>query len=397
MAGTLFFVHGTGVRKSGYEATLEDIRKGCANEPRLKDVVIADNCPWGEELGVDAQLVSLTLPPEERTRALVRSLTPAELELALWSILLDDPLFELRIAAQQQAAQGPSIARQSPDVVAAAALARVAANPPGVTGLAGDSLSAGAKAVAAAPELAAAAAAAGNADDPEFVELVARAVVAFALAPASSGATRPAAALDASLRDAAVVAVATAVAPTTRGFRAWVRGKITDTVKGIATQSLRERRGGLTGDSLPKIGDIFFHLRRGSIFLDYLTEKMQPWPQPIVAFGHSLGGVMLVDLLSRPVHPPITKLVTVGSQAPLFYAMDALENLRPGSTTPAAFVPWLNIYDRADFLSYLAGEVFGLNAQIQDEEVRSGVPFPDAHGAYFQHSRTYELLANFWP
>ena len=68
MAGTLFFVHGTGVRKSGYEATLEDIRRGCANEPRLKNVVIADNCPWGEELGVDAQLVNLTLPPEERIR-----------------------------------------------------------------------------------------------------------------------------------------------------------------------------------------------------------------------------------------------------------------------------------------------------------------------------------------
>jgi hypothetical protein len=25
------------------------------------------------------------------------------------------------------------------------------------------------------------------------------------------------------------------------------------------------------------------------------------------------------------------------------------------------------------------------------------VPFPDAHSAYWQQARTYELIANFWP
>ena len=397
MPGTLFFVHGTGVRKPGYEGTLEDIRKGCAREPRLANVVIADNCPWGEALGVNGQLAELTLPPEDRTRAFGPTLTAAELELARWSVLLNDPLFEIRIASQQPAEQGLSIGRQPPDVLAAAALARIAANPPGAAGVASGRLSVGARAVAAAPELSAAALAAGNADDPELATIVARAVMAFALKPVPGEVARPPAALDGAVRDAGVDALASAFAPTTRGLRSWVKDKVSDTIKGIATDRLIDRRAGLTGGTLPTIGDIFFHLRRGASFIDYVAEKMQPWPQPIVAVGHSLGGVILVDLLSRASHPPVAKLVTAGSQAPLFFAMDSLETLRPANTPPAPFVPWLNIYDRADFLSYLAGEVFGANSEIKDEEVRSGVPFPDSHGAYWEQARTYQLIANFWP
>ena len=64
---------------------------------------------------------------------------------------------------------------------------------------------------------------------------------------------------------------------------------------------------------------------------------------------------------------------------------------------PRPFVPWLNIYDRSDFLSYLAADVFSGQNGIVDEEVRSGVPFPDAHSAYWSRPRTYELLAAFWP
>ncbi|MEO6397474.1 MAG: hypothetical protein ABIP13_03290 [Tepidiformaceae bacterium] len=397
MPGTLFFVHGTGVRKSDYEATLDDIREGCAREPRFANVVIADNCPWGEDLGTNGKLVELTLPPQDRTRALAPALTADQLELALWSILLEDPLFELRIASQQPPEPGLSIGRQPPDVAAEAVLARIMASPPAAAGVPGARISAGAKSLGAAPELSAAALAAGTADDPELVQIVARSVVAFALKPVPGEVSRPAAALDGALRDAAVDAVRTAFAPTTRGLRSWVKDKVTDTIKGIATDRLVDRRAGLTGGALPTIGDIFFHLRRGSIFIDYVAEKLAAWPEPIVAVGHSLGGVILVDLLSRGTHPPVAKLVTAGSQAPLFFSMDSLETLRPGNTPSPPFVPWLNIYDRSDFLSYLAGEVFGENAAIKDEEVRSGVPFPDSHSAYWKQARTYQLISNFWP
>ena len=66
---------------------------------------------------------------------------------------------------------------------------------------------------------------------------------------------------------------------------------------------------------------------------------------------------MLVDLLSSGSAPAVDGLVTVGSQAPLFYAIDALEHLRPGAG-PEPFTPWLNIYNEADLLSFCAERVF---------------------------------------
>lgn len=396
MTGTFFFVHGTGVRQADYENTLDKIRRGCANQPGLQDVQIADNCSWGEALGTSDKLVQQVLPPEERTRALAPALTPEELDRALWSLLLDDPLFELRIAAQQPPTAAVAIGQQAADAAIAAAVQRVIAAPPAVNGLDSARISSGAKTVAAAPELPSAALAAGDAADPELVETVARAIIAAALKPQPGEVGRPGAALDATLRDAAVKAIADALAPQTRGLRSWLKDKVTDTIKGIATSRLQDRRASVTGDTLTTVGDIFFHLRRGSIFLDFVIEKMQPWPQPLVAVGHSLGGVMLVDLLSRAQHPPVEKLVTVGSQAPLFYAVDSLENLRTANAEPKPFVPWLNIYDRADFLSYLAADVFP-DPNIRDEAVSSGVPFPDAHSAYWENPRTYELIAGFWP
>ena len=95
--------------------------------------------------------------------------------------------------------------------------------------------------------------------------------------------------------------------------------------------------------------------------------------------------------------PDVAKLVTVGSQAPLFYAVDSLESLRPSAPAVKPFVPWLNIYDRRDFLSYLAADIFGPNSKIKDVSVDSGVPFPDAHSAYWEQDDVYRLIAEFWP
>ena len=90
---------------------------------------------------------------------------------------------------------------------------------------------------------------------------------------------------------------------------------------------------------------------------------------------------MLVDLLSQP-HPPCADvLVTVGSQAPLFYAIDALANLRPGGAI-APFSPRVNIYNPHDMLSFCAQSIFEGAADIVDHPVDPGVPFPEAHGAY---------------
>src|SRR4051794_10851620 len=99
MHGSLFFVHGTGVRQSGHDATLAAIRDGVQrNGMGGIDVV---GCPWGETLGVKLDHVAETLPPAAQTRDITSAPpTAAEIATATWALLIDDPLFELRLAAQ---------------------------------------------------------------------------------------------------------------------------------------------------------------------------------------------------------------------------------------------------------------------------------------------------------
>lgn len=66
MPGTLFFVHGTGVRQGGYDRTIELVQAGLtAND--LADLRIV-GCEWGVRIGDQFDdewraLVAKTLPP----------------------------------------------------------------------------------------------------------------------------------------------------------------------------------------------------------------------------------------------------------------------------------------------------------------------------------------------
>src|SRR5437016_6831864 len=95
MAVTLLFVHGTGVRQKGYERSLDAIRVGCAANG-MGDVRLG-KCPWGEKLGVPTDLIDETLPPAARA-AFAGPPTLEDQAAAEWQLLLEDPLFELRVA-----------------------------------------------------------------------------------------------------------------------------------------------------------------------------------------------------------------------------------------------------------------------------------------------------------
>ena len=69
----------------------------------------------------------------------------------------------------------------------------------------------------------------------------------------------------------------------------------------------------------------------------------------------SLGGIALVDLLATWPGAPVEACVTVGSQAPLLYTFDAIPSMPYDEADPPHLaMPWLNIYDSRDFLSFLA-------------------------------------------
>ncbi|HSC21217.1 MAG TPA: hypothetical protein VLC07_05775 [Solirubrobacterales bacterium] len=410
MRGTLFFVHGTGVRKEGWVTTWNRVRD-YARANGVEGVDFVD-CDWGLRFGVPLDLVPATLPPELQTKDAAAAPAPDEREIAAaaWALLLDDPLFELRLAGEGSVAgaggaAGVVVGELRADQ-AAVAMLRSFAGTAGTLDLAGTDLAAeeiarAAGEVAASPELAAAARAAKSAADPDLLAAIARAVVARALAGhrADPPGAAPAALLDGARRDALAARLADALAPrATKGaLTDWLKKKAVAFAASRATRALEDRRQGLMGMSTPAIGDILFYQRRGGEILADMARRLQGLAHPVVAVGHSLGGIMLVDLLSRADHPPVDLLVTAGSQSPMLYAIDSLEGLRRGAAAPAPFTPWLNIYNRQDFLSFCAARVFPGIAGIQDEEVDPGVPFPESHSAYWTCDRVYQLIREAWP
>ena len=95
---TLTFVHGTGVRKQGYDDTLAVIREQVARWP---DVRVAE-CRWGEAHGCQLHADGAAVPTYDSARALGDQLTPQQAEKALWGLLLRDPLGELRLLAVRE-------------------------------------------------------------------------------------------------------------------------------------------------------------------------------------------------------------------------------------------------------------------------------------------------------
>ena len=117
----------------------------------------------------------------------------------------------------------------------------------------------------------------------------------------------------------------------------------------------------------------------------------------ILPVGLSLGGIALVDLVASWADAPIEACVTVGSQAPLLYTFDAIPSLPYDETDPPRLpVPWLNVYDSRDFLSFVAEPLFrrsdGL-ASVVDLRVRSGKDFPRSHSSYWELAPVWDAIA----
>lgn len=417
MRGSLIFVHGIGVRTDGMNSTLKQVRDGLARAGCPLDdtgangikVVGAD---WGGKFGTSGERASLVLP-SAAGRGVGVAEEPIPDEIAVWALLLAEPLAELQLAAPRVApkvggafglgetpAPRPEAARLRGALKTLATRVPDEKRPPDIPAA---RLAEAAIAVEAAPAFGAALDAARDLTSGEFFALTARAVVAEVLALSPDG-ERPGIAFDASARDAFVNAVGeTLMAADGRGLMpGFVKKGMVAAAKQIGTPIARAHRDDLTQVALPRVGDVLMYQRHSKEVLDFLAGKIAGLPTPVVVFAHSLGGVMAVDLLSRADHPHVDLLVTLGSQAPLFFLVNALGDLTD-EADPEPFTPWANLYDRNDFLSYVAEGVFppppGARGEptIKDYPIDSGVPFPDSHGGYFVNDRTYEIVRNRWP
>jgi len=142
------------------------------------------------------------------------------------------------------------------------------------------------------------------------------------------------------------------------------------------------------------IGDVLVHASHREQILDRVDQQVRQVPDDhrLVLAGHSLGGIIAFEYC-RTARRPVERLVTVGSQVGLFgelgvYGSDRDETtgrLRQGVDVGA----WVNIYDPADALGFLAAPVF---PGVTDVELVTGAPFPVCHSEYWNRTETYRYL-----
>lgn len=119
--------------------------------------------------------------------------------------------------------------------------------------------------------------------------------------------------------------------------------------------------------------------------------------RPVLPVGLSLGGIALVDLLASWPEAPVQACVTIASQAPLLYTFDGIPSMPYDETDPPHLpVPWLNIYDSRDFLSFVAEPLFRRTdgqASVVDLRVHSRRDFPKSHGSYWEQAPVWDAIA----
>ncbi len=120
--------------------------------------------------------------------------------------------------------------------------------------------------------------------------------------------------------------------------------------------------------------------------------------EPLVLMGHSLGGVILFDLLShfRP-DLQVDLLITVGSQVSHFEEIKRFktsDNSIPSAAQPLAKRPaniahWINVFDDVDIFAYACSHVF---EGVDDFRYDTQTYTVKAHGAYFEQHRFFARL-----
>jgi len=170
----------------------------------------------------------------------------------------------------------------------------------------------------------------------------------------------------------------------------------------------RKRRGAITDSTYPMAGDIlvYQYAEGGKRIREEIKKQIDKYKdQEVILLAHSLGGVACVDLLIENLEEgrklPVKALITVGSQAPFFYEINALQSFpyEKGKRLPSGFPKWLNIYDLNDFLSYIGKNLFP--GQITDEPVVNQLPvigthLVESHTGYWKNQKTWDIISKFW-
>jgi pimeloyl-ACP methyl ester carboxylesterase len=400
---TVLFIHGTGVREPEFAITYGQIQARLA---KLRDDIDIQRCYWG---GIGAELLddgaSFYFDPDRyRTRRTADRDSPArggeqaptvpeeEIDLAWWARLVDDPLYEVRLRELERPQSEPVGANIANRIRALRDDSTVAAE------LAADGLTeAFDEAVGWLLDSAEFDEGFGDirATDADNERMLARALIARCLATeAERGVYLPGDRRD---QLVAVVQSGFGVAPdhslsdVTDRLGSWAKASAARAGSQVLDWGVHSRRR----SAVERFGDVVYYQANGAAIRQFVRDRVLAAPGPVVLLGHSLGGVIAFDLLAALPTAELAKvrlLVTVGSQVPLLYELNALSCGLKYPTAPAdGFPPWVNMYDPHDLLAY--GGKVAFPRHCSDVAVNTKNPFPLAHGAYFYTDRFYQELA----
>jgi hypothetical protein len=355
LSGTVIFVHGTGAREPGYGASLKQVTEGLHQALPDADLEVVP-CYWGGTHGAKLPSPSGSIP-----RELPRDFAPGagddEVDIALWGLLYQDPLYEL---AREAGVDG--VLDEVGQLVTTSAPYQEALRAP-------------------------------SQGMETYTTAVSRALVAQAIALCEQRQLPARIIFDAEQRDALVALLLNELAANAVSYSlgSWLTKPLQELAESTATWYVQRNRDALTDAVYPFAGDIVLYQGNGAPIREFILRTIEQARPPVVLLAHSLGGIVCVDLLALTRVPQVKLLITVGSQAPFVYEINALQSLRYGAPLPEHFPPWLNIYDRRDFLSYVGGDVFP--GRVRDVMVDNRQPFARSHTSYWANQATWEAVA----
>lgn len=391
---SVIFVHGTGVRRESYEQSFKIVK---GEIETAKPLVNVRRCLWGDRCGVKLNGDGGSIPTYNTARAVGPTLSGDDEIVALWSLLYEDPLYELRLLALRQEKSQEAIPGQmapwtqlekavrklEPSLEVLELLQKTGYEP-----FWKDSHAS----VADSGELDDALRTVGSSVG-EHRAAIARAVVA-SMSNLALEADLPA--IDASVRDKVVGDLVAALGGQERTVAGWVLAPLKGMALRLGTRYARRKRGVISDATYPGTGDILLYQTRGDEIRSFIRDEIEAASEPVTLLAHSLGGIASIDLLAMNHLPKVERLITVGSQAPLLYELNCLVSLTWNQPLPEHFPKkWLNIYDLRDMLSYLGANVFP--DRVRDEVVNNGQPFPEAHSAYWSNPAVWKLIISFLP
>lgn len=181
---------------------------------------------------------------------------------------------------------------------------------------------------------------------------------------------------------------------------------VTDRLRNaVSTLGFDAVRGALAPQVGVFLGDVFAYLKDGetrSNIRARIAEALlkahalaKQHNRPLVLMGHSLGGVILTDMLLNPEEAglpedfSVASLITVGSQPGFFGALNLLAPTGvpvAKRARPACVQDWMNVFDPIDPFAFRSDMIFD---GVSDLRFNSITGLASAHTAYFSRPQFY--------